>query len=561
MQGAKAAQGAKRNWFGKHLGLILIILVQTAVYILAGVNKAYLHMDEAFSLGLTHFEQIDPASQADFYDHWHSGEYFEDYLAVDKAEVWDLGPVFRNQKNDVHPPLYYLLLRLSQNMVAGQYSKWPGIILNILIAAGNTVLIFAILNKLLQKEKQSKIKTLVMTAVAALTIATVSAVVYIRMYQLLTFWVLLTTWLHLQLYEREKLSWKLLVAIGVTVVAGMLTQYYYLFFLAPLWLVLLVKYVRAKRWKELGWYTGTLLLAGGVSLAIWPVMLQHMFFGYRGQGVLGSLLDLPRLVGQVWEYILIVDYYDFHRILIIAVAILVVVWLMRNLKMERSTVQTAEKTTWEMKVGLKFKVSARDQEAGNLWPVVGWPTMVYFLIVAAVSPYIELRYVMPVCGLIVIIVVWWLYRSLGQVLTEKMRNAVVAGFLGVMLVAAPVQLATGAMRIELLYRDKEALMEELQANNEVSTVYFITTENNRFLDNLLPFVVMDQSYLALDRRPGELKVEQIVRGRDLSHGLYVWISDQYKHEEILQEVQEATDLDKVRHVRGVNTCDIYYLSK
>lgn len=561
MQGEKTAPSAKGSWLWKHLGLILIILLQTALYLWAGANKAYLHMDEAFSLGLTHFEQIDPASQEDFYNHWHSGEYFEDYLAVDETKKWDFRPVIQNQKDDVHPPLYYLLLRVGQNTVAGQYSKWPGIILNILIAAGNTVLVFLILGKLLEKEQHSKAKALVMTGVVALTIATVSAVVYIRMYQLLTFWILLTVWWHLCLYERTKVSWKLLVAIGGTAVAGMLTQYYYLFFLVPLWVVFVVKYVREKKWRELSWYTGALVLVGGVSLVLWPVMLKHMFFGYRGQGVVQSLLNISQVFRQIWDYILIIDYYDFHRMLILAVAMVVLLWLWRSLKIECSTIKTVEKTTWEMKIGLKFGSGMRERKSGSLWPVVIWPTMIYFLIVAAVSPYIELRYVMPVCGLIVMMVSWWLYRALTSVLNDKMSNVVMLGFLGIMLVAAPVQLAMGAMRIELLYRDKEGLMRELQANRDVPTVYFITTENNRFLDNLLPFVVMDQSYLALDRRPSELKVEQIVRGKDLSRGLYVWISDQYNHKEILDEVREATDLGEVRHVRGVNTCDVYYLSK
>jgi len=541
--------------------LIVVVLVQTAVYLLAGAGKAYLHMDEAFSLGLTHFEQIDLASQPDFYDHWHTNEYFEEYLAVDEDAVWDLRPVIENQKNDVHPPLYYLLLRLGQNTIAGKYSKWPGIIINIVIAVGNTLLVFAILQKLLAQEKKGQMKALVMTAVVALTIATVSSVVYIRMYQLLTFWVLLTAWLHLKLYSSEKMDWKLLLGIGLTALAGVLTQYYYLFFLMPMWVVLAVKYMRMKKWKNLCGYTGVLVIAGGLSLLIWPPMLQHMFFGYRGQGVLQSLLNIPQLIGQVWQYALIVDYYDFHRMLILLVAALVVVWLIRNFRIEKTAMKTEGKSTWELKVGLRFGVGkVADSEKQSLWPVVVWPTLVYFLVVAAVSPYIELRYIMPVCGLIVIVMVWWLYLALGKVMSSKKRDGLVAGFLGIMIVAAPVQLMSGMMRIELLYNDKTELMQELRQNSEVPTVYFISTENNRFLDNLLPFVTMKQSYLALDLRPTRVEVEQIVRGRDLSRGLYVWISDQYDHEEILGIVEQTTDLREVRHVRGVNTCDIYYLS-
>ena len=39
------------------------------------------------------------------------------------------------------------------------------------------------------------------------------------------------------------------------------------------------------------------------------------------------------------------------------------------------------------------------------WKIVAYPTVIYFLIVAAVSPFIELRYIMPVTSLMLVIVV------------------------------------------------------------------------------------------------------------------------------------------------------------
>ena len=142
----------------------------------------------------------------------------------------------------------------------------------------------------------------------------------------------------------------------------------------------------------------------------------------------------------------------------------------------------------------------------------------------------------------------------------KKVEMAVRGLLAIMLVLSPVQITLGMMRIELLYRDKEALMQELMENAETPALYMITTENNRFLDNILPFATLEESYLALDVKPDEGLIEEIMEGKDLSMGLYLFVSDKMDDEAVLKAVTEATGLREVRWVRGVNTCEIYYLS-
>lgn len=541
----------------------VVILAQTLVYALAGAGKAYIHMDEAYSLGLAQYDRVEIQENEDFYNHWHTKEYFQDYLAVQEDEQWDFGPVWENQKNDVHPPLYYFFLRLAMETSLGEFSKWPGIILNMIFAVGNTVLMYLILKKLLAG-RRVKAKALILTAVAGLTLAAISAVVYIRMYMLLTLFVTLGVWLHLKLYESKRLEPGLLAAIGVTAVLGVLTQYYYVFFLAPMWIVMAVKYGRARRWKELGVYTGMLLAAGVIVLLIWPYAIQHMFFGYRGQGVLASFLNLPQLLGQIWEYVQIVDYYDFGWTLVMWVA--VGVGVVASCKMSKGccSAKPGQNHGPEGDSILRGLPNPKTDYAtlrlqAQKWNIIVWPTLGYFLMAAAVSPFIELRYIMPVCGMMVVMVVAGASWALGRVLTEKKRDVLVVAMLGIMIVAAPVQLAMGTMRIELLYRDKEALMQELAENADVPALYFITTENNRFLDNILPFATLEESYLALDVEPTEVKVGEILEGKDLSKGLYLFVSGVMDAERTLQAVKMATGLERAEFVQGVNTCDIYYL--
>lgn len=48
--------------------LAVVILLQSLVYVGAGASKAYIHMDEAYSLALAQYDKIDITDNADFYN-------------------------------------------------------------------------------------------------------------------------------------------------------------------------------------------------------------------------------------------------------------------------------------------------------------------------------------------------------------------------------------------------------------------------------------------------------------------------------------------------------------
>ena len=130
--------------------LIIAIVIQTIFFIIAGINKSYIHMDEAYSLGLASYDKVEIQENQDFYNTWHTKEYYEDYLTVNEDEKGNFAQVYENQKNDVHPPLYYLILRIAMGFNIGSYSKWPGIIVNIIIYIFITIFMYLILQKLLK---------------------------------------------------------------------------------------------------------------------------------------------------------------------------------------------------------------------------------------------------------------------------------------------------------------------------------------------------------------------------------------------------------------------------
>lgn len=522
---------SKGFWLG------LIIILQTVVYVICGINKAYIHMDEGYSYGLTNYDQVEMVDAPDFYDHWHSGEYYEDYLAVQEDEKWNFAPVYNNQRDDVHPPLYYLLLRLAMEFSGdGHYSKWPGLILNMIVMAANTVFVFLVAEKLLRKEKYGLQKALVLTLCAGLTVAALDTMLYIRMYALLTLMVTVTAWLHLKLLEAKKIQPKLLVAIGVVALLGVLTQYYYLFFLVPLYIYLAIRYARAKRWKELGLYTGALAIAAVLSLVIWPYSIKHMFFGYRGQGVLESLMDGSSLVLHLGIYLWLLGQYAFNEILpgiLIAVLVMGVVGMIRGKKIEA---ERSERTAFSM---------------------ILVATLTYFVIAAVASPYQDLRYIMAICGMSFVLGIFGIYKVVGAFWREKVRNVIMMILLVIMLFLPFVTRNYPPM----MYPERAEIVAEIEAKHEAPAIYFMDTSDQRFLDDILLFTMLDESYVAKDMTVTEEKVREILRGKDLTKGLIVFINNGQDNEKILETVDMATGLGEAEWLSGLFGANVYYFGR
>ena len=99
-------------------------------------------MDEAYSYGLMNAERLNITDNPDFSNTWHTNQYYLDYLEVNQEEKNNWLPVYENQKNDVHPPLYYFLLRIANSFTIDNFTKWTGIILNIIFFTFSNFLFF-----------------------------------------------------------------------------------------------------------------------------------------------------------------------------------------------------------------------------------------------------------------------------------------------------------------------------------------------------------------------------------------------------------------------------------
>lgn len=514
--------------------VVAILILQTVLYVASGTQKVYIHMDEAYSLGLASYDKTEIQANDDFYDHWHTKEYYEDYLTVNEDEMGNYKPVYENQKNDVHPPLYYLLLRIAMGFHIGHYSKWPGIIVNIIIHLFITLFMYFILQKLLKGQEKVKEKSILLAFVSSMTIASLSTVLYIRMYSLATLNIVITTFLHMKLYESEKTNIKLLIGIGIAALVGVLTHYYYVFFLGMLYVLFVVRYIKQKQYKQLISYTVTMCIAAIASLIIWPYSINHMFFGYRGQGAIDNLGNISKFFVNIANYLVTkLNYFGFNNLLL-PILIMIVGFYIYKRRSGKKEVKTNK---------------------SELAKIIAIPAIFYFIIVSIASPWIELRYIMPVCGLIFSLVIYYLYILVNSIYQERISNTII----GVLLIVTLISPIVFRIEPEVWFSDKKEIAYKLENELNVPTVFFFNSSHNRFLDDILLFATIDNSYIAKDLEYTQENIQKIFENQDISKGIVVFINGGQENDDILNITKQAMNFEKVEYLKRLNACDVYYM--
>ncbi len=511
--------------------LAVVLLAQSLIFVLYGAHKAYIHMDEAYSLGLANYNRVEIQENGDFYNTWHSGDYYSDYLTVDNNELYDFRAVYENQKNDVHPPFYYLALRFFMNAFSDKLTFWHGILLNIVIYGFITVFTYLVAQKLLVGQRYVKEKSVVLAFVSSFTVASLTNVLFIRMYSLSALLMIVTLYLHLRLRQSEKYI-PLYLCIAICALIGSLTHYYYLFYLFALYCISAFFYIYKKQHKRFLIYTYILAAAGGMSIILFPYSLNHLFSGYRGQGAISKLGGFSTHSKSLFSFLDKLNRFGFNGLLWVLVLLVFCLWIYKKLLRKGRDI---------------------NREAYIKLTVTFIPAVFYFAITSVSSPYIELRYILPVCGMLFIVFFCYLYHLFRSILCEKRCNILLVALACIML-CTPLALN---IEPESLYSDRAVAVSYTEENSSVPTVYFFNSQNNRFLDDIYLFAKTELSYIAKDAKMTNQSIAEIFKGVDISNGVTVYINEGQNDEEILKCTARALGLKDLELLFSLNACKVY----
>lgn len=514
------------------IALIIIILIQLIVRIYVGNQKEYFHIDEAYSYSLMNYDKIQITENEDFYNNWHTKDYYIDYLAVNDDEVTDLKPVYENQKNDVHPPLYYLLLRIAATFTINEFTKWTGLILNMIIFVFSSIFIYLIGTRIFKDKKMALLACLI----TGLTVGALETTSYIRMYELANLFILIITYLHMKLYSKRDLEIRDLLAIGVTALLGSLTHYYIIIYMAVLFIIFVAKYIKEKQYKNLAKYVITFAIAAVLSLAIFPYSLKHMFGGYRGQGAASNLMNMDTFFQDIGQYLNILNKGIVNNLAII----LIIIYIIFNQKRKKNNKNVVEKI---------------DNEEMNL---IFIPTVIYFILVAKMSPYKEIRYIMPIISVATLYVIYIFNQLFKETLTDKKAKIATVALFTIMIIS-PV--FTG-IKLDFTYTKMNHLADKMEEKSDVPALYIFDETNIRFLDDIYMFTKIDESYIMSTTKANMENIENVLSGKNTSKGMifiYNYGDAQADIDGIQKGIMEKYNYTEVEEVQQLNIGKVIYL--
>ena len=512
--------------------LAIVIILQTVCYAVLATQKAYLHVDEGYSYGLINYDKLNIADNGNFYDSWHDGEYYKDYLTISSEEENDWSPVYENQKNDVHPPFYYFLLRIADSFSIDNFSMWPGITLNIIIHIGITIFTYLIASKIFK----NKISGLIIAFASGLTVSALETVMLARMYALTALNILIITYLHMINFEKYNINARMLAIMGACIVIGSLTHYYYLVFIFVIYAIFMVKYLLDRNYKIAGKYTLTMGISAIVSLLIFPYSFNHIFMGYRGQGILSNLSDIQKAGENFGGYLGLVVRDAFNYIGAVIIIVFAIIILTKILITRKE---------------ITFKIKNEQ----IILAVI--PTLVYFLVIAMGSPYIEIRYIMPICPLIFILGIYAFKIILEKALNAKQIGITISVMLVVMLITPIIE----KQPISYMYTEKKNIVEWIEQNHSIPTIYISKKEHNRIMDDVYLFSKIDKSYVLYSENASEENLKTALENQDIDNGLIVFINEYVDNNEYLDKLKAVTGLNSCTWIERMNACDIYYLTQ
>lgn len=351
---------------------------------------------------------------------WMEREDYRNEFVVLPGERFQYGLVKQVQSWDVHPPMYYWVFHTVASLVPGVFSKWIGLSVNLFFHGINLILLAYL--TWLAAERDFGMAFLV-TLVFGFSPASMSGVVFIRMYEMLTTFVLLCAVLHVRVVLRSKsdagrgentLPVRTLLAMAAVTYIGFLTQYYYfifLFFLGGafcLWLL----------WSDRK--VGNCVryaLAHGLAFCLayltYPAFPGQMFRGQRGAQATKNFFDLSNTFERIWFFLDLMNGYVFGYLFF--VILLVVVTLAVRVHRRRKNAAEGASKPGASRFGMAFWLL--------LFAVTG-----YFLAVSKTALLLgntSNRYQLPIYGIIVFLL-FFSCRTLWRqaVLAAGVRQAV-----------------------------------------------------------------------------------------------------------------------------------------
>lgn len=498
----------------------MILTLQLITMLYYGNAKQGYFVDELWSYGLAnsyYHPHVD--CNGALLKGWVTGNYFHDYLRVLPSQRFAYGSVIYNQVYDYHPPLFYMVLHTVSSLFPNTFSKWYALAPNIVYFVISMLLLFILAKRLFKNEWLA----LVPVIEYGFSAGAISNVVFLRMYVLLTVWVLALMDLHVKWILNDRMQKKDFLLLVLVAYLGFMTHYYFFliaFFTSAFYFFYLLF---KKRFADLVKYCVAMIASLLLVEVTFPVAFFKLFNGQRGDEAVQNLFSVTDFVSHAKTFWKIMGEGLFANSLnVFALVLLVGGVVTLSVNYCRGTKQANNKNTSSI---------SKDAVLGaqKTWMAIlcmSFMVACYFILISKIAPFLVDRYLFGIYPVIVLIVFFLLYEFLHYWGSEKVTFIVM-----IVLAGAFAVFGVRGKHVQYLYpedKDNVRIMEE----HEGDTCLYITNERYMMVHNALELEHMGLVFVASPEDIESLS-SQINTSKN---NLIVYVNDALDQDDILNRV-------------------------
>ena len=533
-------------------GMILLLIIQLCAALFFCTQKQGFHYDEYYSYYSSNVTQgLHPTDME-----WKDTEEIRSEFMALPGEGLAYGTVKLMQSWDVHPPLYYYVLRTVSVLTAGTFSKWQGLAVNLIFFVLSWITLAMISKELTGNDRK---KTAVICALFGFSPAIFSGITFIRMYMMLTFACLLILYVHVRAIVREKLSFRgFYLPVILLSFAGFQIHYYFavfLFFMAAAVSLYLFFHKETRKISFL--YAASVLLGMFLSVVAYPACVSHIFKGYRGTEAQDAFFDMSNIGQRLNFFFDLTNEYAFGGMLVVLVLVMILLGL--TWKVKNNTLSMKKGNGSDSNVNLYKGSKTKWLPEKQAMMLTVFVTMGYFLVVAKtalLNAEEAIRYEMPIYGLLILIVVLCLDRQVSVFTSEKNRKWIQGVFLGLMGLTLAGQIY-GLMqgKVCFLYPQDAENVAWAKEHSDEDVVYIYSPANQWMIwDESEELMQYEQIYFVNSTQEDVVSDERLSR----TDHVYVYKMQGEEADAVFEEiVEENGGFEEINLIRELLYCDLY----
>ncbi len=259
--------------------LFFIILFQILILMHYMNIRTNTHCDEVWTYGYSNSHNAPffwenglwPSSNNNFYNKWHDGKEWFNYITVQPNETFSFDRVYNNLRLDMSPPLYFYVLHFICSFFPNKFSLWYGQIINILAFIITQVFLFKLIGLLLNNKYALAVITYFGFSMAAINIF-----IYIRQYSFFTMFCIILNYIVVKILIDEKINIKIGISLFIIGFLGFLTQHYFAIYYFALSIGFIIYFISKKNISLISKYGIISLLSFITYFAYFPYIFIHL---------------------------------------------------------------------------------------------------------------------------------------------------------------------------------------------------------------------------------------------------------------------------------------------